>query len=136
MAQMTKRTTKKEQISTPLDKRKRINEEKARLIRIYSILSKETNEIIDGLISRAAYMKVSLEDYEEDLDQNGYVEKFTQSLDTEPYERERPVARLYNTMNKNYQSIVKQLTEMIPKSDKEPIQRGDGFEDFVGSRDE
>jgi len=34
---------------------------------------------------------------------------FTQSEKTEPYERERPVARLYNTMNANYQKIIKQL---------------------------
>lgn len=136
MAQMKKRTSKEPQISSPNTKRIRINAEIDKLLKIYCNLSKDTNEIISGLINRAAYMKVSLEDYEEDLDRNGYVELFSQSVDTEPYERERPVARLYNTMNKNYQSIIKQLTEMIPKAEKEPVHRGDGFEDFVGNRDD
>ena len=79
-------------------------------------------------------MRVTLEDYEKDLDENGYVEKFTQSEKMEPYERERPVARLYNTMNKNYQSIIKQLTDLIPKP--EAKQEDDGFNDFVNGRDD
>ena len=61
-------------------------------------------------------MRVTLEDMEQDLDQNGYVEMFTQSERTDPYERERPVARLYNTMNKNYQSIMKQLSDFWVRS--------------------
>jgi hypothetical protein len=87
----------------------------------------------DGLIKRAAYMLVTLEDYELDLDTRGYVEQFSQSEKLEPYEMERPVARLYNTMNKNYQSIMKQLSELIPKPDLMP--RGDGFDDFLNRDD-
>lgn len=60
-------------------------------------------------------MRVSLEDMEADLDERGFVEFFSQSEKTEPYERERPVARLYNTLNKNYQSIMKQLSDLVPK---------------------
>jgi len=66
------------------------------------------------------------------VDFNGYVEMFTQSERTDPYERERPVARLYNTMNKNYQSIMKQLSDFLGK---EPVKEdSDGFEEFVSSR--
>ena len=124
-------------ITSPIqEKQLRISAEKARLMKIYANLPKDTIEVLEGLINRAAYMLVSLEDYEKDLDENGYVEKFTQSEKTDPYERERPVARLYNTMNKNYQSIIRQLTDLIPKADKEPAIKGDGFEDFIGDRDD
>ena len=92
----------------------RIKEEDKRLRELYKDLTKETLALYDGLIKRAAYMRVTLEDYEEDLDERGYVESFSQSEKLEPYERERPVARLYNTMNKNYQSIIKQLADAIP----------------------
>lgn len=76
-------------------------------------------------------MRVTLEDWENDIDKNGYVEMFTQSEKTDPYERERPVARLYNTMNKNYQSIIKQLSDLVPKEVKKD---DDGFDDFVAIR--
>ena len=78
-------------------------------------------------------MRVTLEDYEKDLDEKGYTELFTQSVNTPPYERERPVARLYNTMNKNYQSIIKQLGDLVPKEVK--VVEDDGFRDFIAQRD-
>lgn len=118
---------------TEKTKEQRINAEKLRLTRIYKEVPKEHKGIIDGLIKRAAFMRVTLEDMEADLDENGFVELFTQSEKTEPYERERPVARLYNTMNKNYQSIIKQLSDLVPKQDK-TAEVDDGFDDFVAVR--
>lgn len=116
-----------------LTKPERIKKEELRLKRIYKEIPKDNKAIIDGLIYRAAYMRVTLEDYEADLDTGGYVEMFTQSEKTDPYERERPVARLYNTMNKNYQSIIKQLSDLVPKPAK-AVEEDDGFTDFVNSR--
>ncbi len=112
-----------------LTKDERIKKEGRRLKRIYKDVDKDNKAIIDGLIQRAAYMRVTLEDWENDIDENGYVEMFTQSEKIDPYERERPVARLYNTMNKNYQSIIKQLSDLVPKP--EPKQEDDGFETFL-----
>jgi hypothetical protein len=117
-----------------LTKKERISKEEKRLRQSYKNIAKDKMLIVDGLIIRSAYMRIALEDYEKDLDENGYVELFTQSDRLEPYERERPVARLYNTMNKNYQSIIKQLTDLLPK--EAPKQESDGFEDFVNSRED
>ncbi|MDO6451728.1 hypothetical protein [Oceanobacillus profundus] len=100
--------------SDNLEKDKRIQKEKTKLNRIYKDIDKDKKSLIEGLIQRAAYMRITLEDYEKDIDENGYVELFSQSDKTEPYERERPVIRLYNTMNKNYQSIIKQLSDLLP----------------------
>jgi hypothetical protein len=41
---------------------------------------------------------------------------FSQSERTDPYERERPAARLFTATDKNYQSIIKQLNELTPPS--------------------
>ena len=43
---------------------------------------------------------------------------FSQSEKTEPYERERPQARIFTATDKNYQAIIKQLNEMTPPSRK------------------
>lgn len=110
----------------------RIRREFLRLRRIYKDIDKDNKAIIDGLMHRAAYMRITLEDWEQDIIENGVTEMFTQSEKTPPYERERPVVRLYNTMNKNYQSIIKQLSDMVPKPEPKP--EDDGFDDFINSR--
>jgi len=115
-----------------LTKDERILKEERRLKKIYKDIDKDKIGIVEGLIQRAAYMRVTLEDWERDIMENGHIEMFTQSINTPPYERERPVARLYNTMNKNYQSIIKQLGDLVPKDTK--VVEDDGFEDFVNSR--
>ena len=120
-------------IKRELTKDERILKEVRRLNRIYKEIDKDRKAIIDGLIKRAAYMRITLEDWEMDIVENGIVEMFTQSEKTEPYERERPVARLYNTMNANYQKIIKQLSDLVPKVPKAVVE-DDGFEDFVNSR--
>ena len=68
-------------------KENRIQEEKERLDAVYENISDKKKKVINGLIERAAYMRVTLEDYEKDLDDNGYVEQFSHSEKTEPYER-------------------------------------------------
>jgi len=115
-----------------MSKADRIKKEDRRLRRLYKNIPKDIKDLFDGLITRAAYMRVTLEDYERDLDDKGYFEMFTQSDKTEPYERERPVARLYNTMNKNYQSIIKQLGDLLEK--ESDIEVDDGFDAFVKSK--
>lgn len=115
--------------SKELTKEERIDKEKNRLNRLFKNISKDARALNEGIIQRAAYMRVTLEDYEKDIDENGYYELFTQSEKTEPYERERPVARLYNTMNKNYQSIMKQLSDMLPK--EEGKKKKDELMEFV-----
>ena len=117
-----------------LDKTKdeRIKAEIKRLKAIFAKLSAKEKKFLEPLIQRAAYMKIQLEDYEKDLLENGYVEMFSQSDKQAPYERERPVARLYTTLNGNYHKIMKQLSDHI---EHVPVkEKSDGFEEFVNSR--
>jgi len=115
-----------------LTKDERILKEERRLKKIYKDIDKDKIGIVEGLIQRAAYMRVTLEDWERDIMENGHIEMFTQSEKTAPYERERPVARLYNTMNKNYQSIINQLSSLLPKDTGGG--EDDGFDKFVSAR--
>ena len=63
-------------------------------------------------------LKVTLEDYETDINENGSVEMFKQGKEQEPYERERPVVRQYNQSCAQYAKIVKQLTDLLPDKNK------------------
>ena len=120
---------------------RRIQKEHKRLLVIFGEIPQNKLDLCDGLIRRAAFMRVALEDFETDILQYGTVERFTQSSKMEPYERERPVARLYNSMNKNYQSIMKQLTDALPlplPEPEEPESESDEREinDFIEATDD
>lgn len=122
-----------------LTKEARIKKEYNALKRNYKTLPKDRLNVVEGLIQRAAFMKISLEDMELDLDEKGFVEEFQQSPNVDPYERERPVARLYNSMNKNYQSIIKELSSHLEqvvnvKADDDDIEPANIIELFANSR--
>lgn len=110
----------------------RIKKEVTRLNKIFVAKNDGEKELLVGLIKRAAFMKCQLDDMEKDLNTNGFVEMFSQSDKTEPYERERPTARLYNTLNKNYQTLMKQLADFVDRSENTG-EKDDGFDEFVNS---
>lgn len=118
----------------PDAKRKKILDEQNRLKKLYTKIPLKKKKLMEGLIERAAYMRITLQEYEDDIDENGSVEPFTQSANCEPYDRARPVAQLYNTMNKNYQSIMKQLADLLPV--EVVAAKKDSFDKFINSRED
>ena len=88
----------------------------SRLTEIYKGLPPKQFALAQGLIAEAARLRVRCNDLWEDLQEKGEVELFAQG-DQEPYERERPASRIYTAANKSYQSIIKQLNDMIPKDE-------------------
>lgn len=111
----------------------RIRAEKKRLEAHYSELSESRQAVAQSLIERAAFMRVELEDLETDLSEKGWTELFSQG-NQEPYARARPEGQTYNTMNANYQKIIKQLDSMLPRDEPGP-EKDDGFDEFVAGRD-
>lgn len=97
-----------------LDRYKLVGEEKAKLLKQFSALPTKQKNIVDGLIERAAFMRIMLAGLEEDIKKNGEFELFTQSDAVQPYQRKRPAVDIYNASIKNYSSIIKQLAEMLP----------------------
>lgn len=107
----------------------RIRKEITRLNKIFAGKSDEEKEFLSSMIKRAAFMKCQLEDMEKDLNKNGFTEMFTQSASAPSYSRERPIARTYNSLNKNYQTLMKQMSDFVDRSEKPP--EDDGFDDFL-----
>lgn len=110
-----------------------IKKEIKRLDGILSNVDENKKSIVEGLIKRASFMRATLEEMEIDLNENGFTEMFSQSENQDPYERVRPVATQYQTLNKNYQAIMKQLTDLLPKN-QVGIAEDDGFDDFLNDR--
>ncbi|MBA1354607.1 MULTISPECIES: hypothetical protein [Staphylococcus] len=89
--------------------------EEKRLLEIYKDLPNEKLKVAQGLIKQAARNRVMLNYMWEDIQENGEYDLFQQSQNVPAYERERPIARLYNTRDQSYQRAIKQLTDLLPK---------------------
>lgn len=101
------------------DKDKRCKKEERRLKEIFGIkpkveLSKKLRTAIH-LIERAAFYHVALEELEKDIEQNGSTEFFQQSDNQPGYDRKRPAYDQYLSSTSQYQKIIKQLTDLLPK---------------------
>lgn len=101
-----------------------VKAEKDRLKKLFKTIPKNKLKVVEGLIIQAARLRVLLNFMWEDISENGDYELFSQSDKADPYERERPVARLYNTRDQSYQRIIKQLTDLLPDDkDKEKVKQ-------------
>ena len=78
----------------------RIRKEEKRLAAIFESVDQKRKDTTQGLIQRAAFMRVSLEDLERELNENGFTEEFSQGQQ-DPYLRERPTSKIYNSLNAN-----------------------------------
>lgn len=72
----------------------------------------------DGIIQRVAFMQITLEDLEANINQFGTTEPFSQTENVS-YDRERPASAIYNRTIKNYTSACKQLFDLLPSEEKD-----------------
>ena len=96
-----------------------------RLKRIYKSLPKNKLAVAEGLIRQAARLRDRLDTLWQDILVNGETEMFSQSPNTEPYERERPASRTFTATDKSYQAIIRQLNELTPDAETK-----DALEEF------
>ena len=91
----------------------------ARLTELYRELPPKQFALAQGLITQAARLRVRLDKLWTELQEKGETEWFTQSDKTDPYERERPASRTFTATDKSYQSIIKQLNDMLPADNEQ-----------------
>lgn len=113
------------------EKERRIKKEANRLKKIYAKMDGDRMSLVIGMIQRAAFLRVSLEELEDDLNENGYTEPFQQG-NQEPYDRKRPNAETYKSFYDSYLKTIKQLNDMLPKEEVKPV--SDGFDEFISER--
>ncbi len=113
-----------------------IKAEKRKLAGIYTRLDKKTKRSVDSLMDEAAFMAASLYELRKIIDEKGYTEEYQNGANQKGIKKCSEV-EIYNTMIKNYSSVVKQLTDLLPKDqEKAKATISDGFEEFVNDRDD
>lgn len=109
--------------------------EKRKLKGICTKLDEKVKKAVESLIDEAAFMAASLYELRVIIDEKGYTEEYQNGANQKGVKKCSEV-EIYNTMVKNYQSVVKQLTDLIPKEQTKTVQSNDdGFDNFVSGRD-
>lgn len=100
------------------DMESRVADEKKRLENIFDKIPRDKLNVVEGLITQAARLRILLDDNWKDIIENGEYEKFKQSENQIAYDRKRPIVENYDNRDKTYQSIIKQLTDLLPQNEK------------------
>lgn len=96
-----------------MTKEKRIKKEIDRLNEIYKDLPEDTYTVLQPLIQNASFMKVTLEDLQEEIQRNGAVEEYQNGANQ--YGRKQSAAILaYNATLRNYDNTIKILSAKMP----------------------
>lgn len=69
-----------------------------------------------SLVEEANFLGNTLKNLREQVVKSGVVTEMCQGAYS--IDRENPALRSYNTSIKNYQSLIKQITELLPKDEK------------------
>lgn len=118
---------------TEEEKNKLVKKEMLRLKRIFKDLEKDKLDTAISLIKNAAFMAVTLEDLQQTINREGTVSEY-QNGENQWGTKKSPEVEIYNTMIKNHMTIIKQLTDLLPKDT--PKSEDDGFDAFVGGRED
>lgn len=118
-----------------LSKEARIYTEIKRLNGLFKMIDPKMKKLVKSLIENAAFMTITLEDIQKDINSKGYTEEY-QNGENQWGTKKTPEADLYNTMIKNHTSVMKQLTDLLPKDDLmgKGADKDDGFEQYVAAK--
>ena len=109
-----------------------VNREINRLTNLFKDIDANKRLTAKGLIEEASFMKATLQELKEMIDEQGPIDEMPQG----EYSilREHPALKSYNTMVQRYTNIINQLTSLHPKEEiKKEVD--DGFDSFVLKRD-
>jgi hypothetical protein len=103
-----------------------IRREYDRLMKLFKTAPKENLALVRKLISRAAFLSVTLDELEKDIAENGYEQEY-QNGENQKGMKKSSAAELHVTYTKNLLAVMKRLNEML---DVKSSGGGDSFESF------
>lgn len=109
---------------------KRVKTKQNKLKKIFKDIEENKKNLVLDLVYQASFMSVKLEDLSEDIMINGIKEEYKNGENQFGY-KERVEMKMYNTIVKNYTSIIKQLTELLPEDQKKSA--GEDLLKFIAS---
>lgn len=114
-------------ISEQLERKKKINQEINRIKKLYKDFPKDKAKALEGLMSEAAFMRITLEETKQNIIKNGTTELFEQG--EQCFNRERPEVKIYTTFIQRYSNVMKQLIDLLPVEIKK--EEADALIEFI-----
>lgn len=106
---------------------KTIKKELSKLKKIFKDIEPNKEKIVEKLIANAAFMAASLEELQDIINEKGYTEEYQNGANQYGVKKCSEV-EIYNTMIKNYSSVIKQLVDLLPNG---TAGGGDELLDFI-----
>lgn len=128
-----KRTKTYQQIIDGMPDNLAVKEEFDRMLPRFELLEEGKAVIAMKLLARVAFMTVQLSALERSIDEEGVRETYQNGANQSGFKKSTYV-EVYNTMIKNYTSVTRQLTDMLPSDDAASKMDDDGFESFVARK--
>ena len=100
------------------EKEKKIKKETTRLKKIFAGLEPNKLKAVDALIARAAFITVSLQELEQELNEKGWTEVYVNGKNQEGIKK-AAAAEAHISLTKNLTAIMKQLLDLVPPAQKE-----------------
>lgn len=95
----------------------RIEEECARITSRFSRADANQRAIVTPLIQNAAFMKVTLEDLQEIINAEGVIDEYKNGAN-QYGQKQSATLQSYNALIKNYASVIKTLSQILPPEEK------------------
>ena len=99
-----------------LDKPTRTKSEITRLNKLFKDIEPNKLKTAKKLIENAAFMAITLDDLQTAMDKPGGIISKYQNGENQWGTKKSPEVDVYNTMIKNYASIIKQLIDLAPEA--------------------
>lgn len=109
---------------------KRKSKELAKLKKIFKDIEPQKQKTVEKLISNAAFMAESLDDLQDLIREKGFTEEYQNGANQYGVKKCSEV-EIYNTMIKNYTSVIKQLVDLLPDG---AASGGDELLDFISGK--
>ena len=111
-------------------KKKEIKKEQNRITKIFKNVDKDVYDIAKNLIEEAAFMSATLKENRKYIEEHGVKEFYMNGKGQFGF-KESVESKNYNAMIKNYTNLIKQLIDLLPKSDKKNA--GEDLLKFIAS---
>ena len=105
-----------------LPKEKRINEELARISKLFESIDGNQREAVNPLLQNAAFMKVTLEDLQTQINKDGPTDEYKNGANQHGI-KQSATLQAYNSLVKNYASVIKNLAQLLPPEQKKTVDR-------------
>lgn len=125
-----------EETGIVLNKEEWIKKEEDRLNEIFKDIDEKKKKTVQSLISSAAFMSISIKELEGIINVKGYTEEYQNGANQRGIKKCSEV-EIYNIMIKNHMNCIKQLTDLLPKSNNYSGSGNDvdDFDDFLQEKD-